>query len=34
VAASLEADGVDGRVDLGLPEDLLDLVLGVALIRV
>ena len=31
VAAGLEADGVDGGVDLGHAEDLLDLVLRVAL---
>ena len=31
MAAGLEADGVHGRVDLGHAEDLLDLILGVAL---
>ena len=31
MAARLEADGVDGGVDLGHAEDLLDLVLRVAL---
>jgi hypothetical protein len=31
VAASLEADGVDGGIDLGYAQDLLDLILRVAL---